>query len=50
VDKPVTWLPVWRLPEGDMAIRDTKNRAGAVLSFNADAGRAFLADVRQDQR
>jgi hypothetical protein len=36
------------VPEGGMAVRDTKNRAGAVLSFNADAWRAFLADVRQD--
>jgi Domain of unknown function (DUF397) len=33
-----------------MAVRDTKNRSGAVLSFKAEAWRAFLADVRQDQR
>ena len=39
-----------RLPEGGMAVRDTKNRSGAVLSFNADTWRTFLADVRQDQR
>jgi Domain of unknown function (DUF397) len=39
-----------RLPEGGMAVRDTKNRSGAVLSFKAEAWRAFLADVRQDQR
>jgi hypothetical protein len=31
-----------------MAIRDTKNRSGAVLSFNTDTWRAFLADVRRD--
>ena len=37
-----------RLPEGGMAIRDTKNRSGAVLSFNTDTWRAFLADVRRD--
>jgi hypothetical protein len=34
-----------KLPEGGMAIRDTKNRAGAELSFAADAWRAFLAEV-----
>lgn len=37
-----------RLPEGGMAVRDTKNRSGVVLSFEADAWRALLADVRQD--
>jgi Domain of unknown function (DUF397) len=37
-----------RVPEGGMAVRDTKNRVGAVLSFNADAWRAFLADVRHN--
>jgi hypothetical protein len=60
--KPINWftssyssgngacVEAARLPEGGMAVRDTKNRAGAVLSFNADAWRAFLADVRQDWR
>ena len=37
-----------RLPEGGMAIRDTRNRSGAVLAFNTDTWRAFLAVVRQD--
>jgi hypothetical protein len=58
--KPINWftssyssgngacVEAARLPEGGMAVRDTKNRAGAVLSFNADAWCAFLVDVRQD--
>jgi hypothetical protein len=37
-----------RLPDGGMALRDTKNRSGAVLSFNADAWRAFLAGLSRD--
>jgi hypothetical protein len=37
-----------RLPEGGMAIRDTKNRAGAMLSFSATTWRAFLAEVGKD--
>jgi uncharacterized protein DUF397 len=32
-----------------MAVRDTQNRVGVVLSFNADAWRAFLAGLPRDQ-
>jgi hypothetical protein len=37
-----------RLLEGGMAVRDTKNRAGEVLSFSAEAWRSFLAEIAQD--
>jgi hypothetical protein len=33
------------LPDGGMAVRDTKNRAGAVLRFTADEWQAFIAGV-----
>jgi hypothetical protein len=33
---------------GSVLVRDTKNRAGAVLAFSADAWRAFAAQVRED--
>jgi hypothetical protein len=36
-----------RLPQGGMAVRDTKNRAGGSLSFSADAWRLFLAEIAQ---
>jgi hypothetical protein len=32
-----------------MAVRDTKNRAGATLSFSAEAWGTFLAEVSQDK-
>ena len=34
-----------RLPEGGMAVRDTKNRAGGSLSFSAKAWGSFLAEI-----
>jgi hypothetical protein len=37
-----------RLPEGGMAVRDTKNHTGEVLSFSAETWRAFLAEIAQD--
>jgi hypothetical protein len=37
-----------KLPEGGMAVRDTKNRADGVLSFTAEAWRSFLAEIAQD--
>ena len=37
-----------RLPQGGMAVRDTKNRIGGALSFNAEAWRSFLAEIAQD--
>jgi hypothetical protein len=36
-----------RLPEGGMAVRDTKNRAGGALSFSAQAWHSFLAEIVQ---
>jgi Domain of unknown function (DUF397) len=38
-----------RTPDGGMAVRDTKNRAGAVLRFTADEWQAFIADVRDGE-
>jgi hypothetical protein len=38
-----------KLPKGGMAVRDTKNRAGATLSFSAEAWGTFLAEVSQDK-
>lgn len=37
------------LPDGGMAVRDTKNRPGAVLRFTADEWKAFLAGVRSGE-
>jgi uncharacterized protein DUF397 len=37
------------LPDGGMAVRDTKNRSGAVLRFTAHEWKAFLADVRSGE-
>lgn len=36
-----------RLPAGGMAVRDTRNRVGATLSFGPEAWRVFLARIRQ---
>jgi hypothetical protein len=36
-----------RLPEGGMAVRDTKYRTGGALSFSAEAWRSFLAEIAQ---
>jgi len=38
-----------RTPDGGMAVRDTKNRNGAVLRFTADEWQAFLAGVRGNE-
>ncbi len=35
------------LPDGGMAVRDTKNRQGAVLCFTADEWRAFVEGARE---
>jgi hypothetical protein len=37
------------LSDGDMAVRDTKNRSGVVLRFTADEWKAFLAGVRSGE-
>ncbi len=37
------------LPDGGTAVRDTKNRSGAVLRFTADEWKAFLAGVRSGE-
>jgi Domain of unknown function (DUF397) len=37
------------LPDGGMAVRDTKNRSGTVLRFTADEWKAFLAGVRSGE-
>jgi hypothetical protein len=37
-----------RLPQGGMAVRDTKNRIGGALSFNAEAWRSFLTEIVQN--
>jgi hypothetical protein len=34
-----------KMPDGDMAVRDTKNRAGATLSFSTETWGTFLARV-----
>lgn len=34
-----------KLPDGGMALRDTKHRDGAVLRFTANEWQAFLAGV-----
>lgn len=38
-----------RLPGGGMAVRDTKNREGAVLRFTKDEWRAFVAGIKDNQ-
>ena len=38
-----------RLADGGMAVRDSKNPAGAVLAFTADEWRAFTAGVKDGQ-
>jgi hypothetical protein len=35
-----------KLPDGGMAVRDTKDREGAVLTFNQEEWAAFTAGVR----
>jgi Domain of unknown function (DUF397) len=35
-----------RTPDGGMAVRDTKNRSGAVLRFTNVDWQAFIANVR----
>ena len=37
------------LSDGGMAVRDTKNRPGAVLRFTADEWKAFLAGVQHGE-
>jgi hypothetical protein len=37
------------LPDGGMAVRDTKNRSGTVLRFTADEWKALLAGVRSGE-
>ena len=37
-----------KMPDGGMAVRDTKNRAEATLSFSAKAWGTFLARVSRD--
>lgn len=34
------------LPDGGMAVRDTKNRSGPILGFTAAQWQAFVASVR----
>ena len=34
------------LPDGGMAIRDTKNRSGPVLRFSAAEWQAFLSELQ----
>jgi hypothetical protein len=38
-----------RTPDGGMAVRDTKNRTGAVLRFTDDEWQAFIAGVRNGE-
>jgi hypothetical protein len=38
-----------RLPDGGMAVRDTKNRSGPMLRFTATEWQAFLAGVRHGE-
>lgn len=38
-----------RMPGGGMAVRDTKDRDGAVLRFTAEEWQAFLAGVRKGE-
>jgi hypothetical protein len=37
------------LPGSGMAVRDTKNRSGAVLRFTADEWKAFLASAQSGE-
>jgi Domain of unknown function (DUF397) len=37
------------LPDSGMAVRDTKNRLGAVLRFAANEWKAFLASVQSGE-
>ncbi len=37
------------LPDGGMAVRDTKNRSGPVLRFTAAQWQAFVAGVRHGE-
>lgn len=37
------------LPDGGMAVRDTKNRPGAALRFTAHEWKVFLAGVRSGE-
>jgi Domain of unknown function (DUF397) len=39
-------IAVAKLPTGEIGMRDTKDRAGPVLRFNAAEWRAFIAGVR----
>jgi hypothetical protein len=39
-------VAVAKLPDGDVAITDTKERDGRVLRFSAGEWRAFVAGVR----
>lgn len=39
----VAWTPQW------VAVRDTKNRDGATLTFGPAAFDAFLADIKTEQ-
>lgn len=35
------------LPDGGMAVRDTKNRDGAMLRFSADAWAEFTSAIKE---
>jgi hypothetical protein len=39
-------VAVAELPTGEIAMRDTKDRGGLMLRFNAGEWRAFIAGVR----
>jgi hypothetical protein len=39
-------VAVAKLPDGDIVVKDTKERDGRVLRFSAGEWRAFLAGVR----
>jgi hypothetical protein len=38
-----------KLPDGGMAVRDTKNRDGASLRFTKDEWRAFISGVKNNE-
>jgi Domain of unknown function (DUF397) len=42
-------VEVAELPDGGMAVRDTKDRAGVILRFGADAWGEFIASIKADK-
>ncbi len=42
-------VAVGRTPQGGVAVRDTKDRDGAVLDFTAEEWAAFLAGARNGE-